>query len=106
MYKFLNGTTPFSMGNRYLPNLLWVGQELFDYHFLQSVGPYRLYNGDTLLFVFVFGVGERLSGGCNSYWFNQLILKVRNLPWIKVRLYDVCGRLRSKGKFVTSLSPS
>jgi hypothetical protein len=166
MYHFMNGTHPASSGLRYCPHPYWVVASVDDYRFLQSVGPFRLYDGDTLWFVFVCGVGEKLSGGYNGYWFNQwkrglrqvvdyalaayysgsqhsdpyhpsgphedihwqaltgisertrtvrpkvafptviegkeLLLSVKDLPWVQVQIFDVCGRLRYKEKFVTS----
>ena len=67
-YFFLSGQHPMHGGLRYAPNPLYEGAEAYDYTFLQSSGPYTLHNNDTLWFVYVAAVGQKLSGGYDYYY--------------------------------------
>ncbi len=68
VYDYQKGDHPATQGYRYAPHPYDLGAAEFDYRFLNSVGPYTLYDKDTLHFVWVSGVGQGLYGGNDDYW--------------------------------------
>ncbi len=67
-YLYLKGEHPALPGYHFAPLPYVVGEGPFDYRFLQSSGPHRLYAGDTLWFVFAGAVGQGLNGGYDDYY--------------------------------------
>jgi hypothetical protein len=68
VYNYQKGNHSATQGYRYAPHPYDLGAAEFDYRFLNTVGPYTLYDGDTLHFVWVAGVGQGLYGGNDDYW--------------------------------------
>lgn len=67
-YAYQKGKHPATKEYRYAPHPYDLGASEFDYRFLLTVGPYTLYDKDTLHFVWVAGVGQGLYGGYDDYW--------------------------------------
>ncbi len=68
VYNYLAGRHPATQGYRYAPHPFDLGASVFDYRFLNTVGPFQLHSGDTLKFVWVVGVGQGMNGGADDYW--------------------------------------
>lgn len=68
VWNYLTGHHPATHGYRYAPHPFDLGASVFDYRFMNSVGPFTLHSGDTLKFVWIVGVGQGLNGGADNYW--------------------------------------
>ena len=68
LYNYLKGHHSATGYHRYVPPPYQMGSSPGDYRFLMSMGPYRLYNHDTLWFVLAAGVGQGLNGGYDDYF--------------------------------------
>ncbi len=67
-YHYMIGNHPATLGYDFAPPPYDLGHGAFDYRFLQSSGPHRIYNGDTLWFVYAGAVGQGLNGGYDDYF--------------------------------------
>ncbi len=68
IYNYLAGHSTATQYFRFAPLPYDLGQSVFDYRFLNTVGPFHLEEGDTLKLVWVAGVGQGLNGGVDEYW--------------------------------------
>lgn len=68
IYNYLAGRHPATLFYRYAPHPFDIGAPVFDYRFLNTVGPFQIADGETLKLVWVVGVGYGLSGGNDTYW--------------------------------------
>ncbi len=66
--NYMTGKHPMSFGYKFLPTPYDIGASVFDYRFVQTVGPYSLRSGETLRLVYVSGVAYGLNGGTDDYY--------------------------------------
>jgi hypothetical protein len=91
-YEYMDATHTASMGWRFLPHPFDVGAPVFDYRFLLSHGPFEIADGDTLKFVFIGGLGQKLSGGVDEFWGRGALPGARQVSDMALRAYYMGSR--------------
>ncbi len=87
-YKYLAGHHDATAYYRFAPHPYDLGAKEFDYRFVNSYGPFKIANGDTIWLVWIGAVGMGLNGGPdNVYRGGKYMLGLRQLVEYGLRAY-------------------